>query len=351
MYEELSDLTETLVAIIALVAGLYITTCFARSRARVRALLRALQLLRLTGDSSSFAETEARVAFYSKWFVGYGAVGTLLYTLVPLAQRSECEERRARSLHSRHVPCGFVTRSVVPPSLQRFPFWQAIFLDQMLTCLLVSLLVLSVTALLCAFLEHAVVQLRHFKRTLLSSCEADDDEMSKEVRRCVRFHETVIEFARMIDDAFSTMMVMHLTLTSLCVSVLGFEIIMVGSVGDAVRFGLHLVGWVVLLFVTCRCGQTLIDESADVGRVAFSTRWYDASPALRRNLVLIILRSQRPLTLTATSLGVMSLEVFLKVQSMVAMSFVRLECSLLMLLFQVMSTAYSYFTLLLKVKN
>lgn len=56
------------------------------------------------------------------------------------------------------------------------------------------------------------------------------------------------------------MMLMHLSVTSFAVSILGFEIIMVNSISDSLRFGLHLGGWIILLYLTCHYGQVLIDE-------------------------------------------------------------------------------------------
>lgn len=56
------------------------------------------------------------------------------------------------------------------------------------------------------------------------------------------------------------MMLMHLTLTSFEISVLGFEVLMVNSRTDSLRFGMHLLGWLVLLFLICFYGQKLIDE-------------------------------------------------------------------------------------------
>lgn len=56
------------------------------------------------------------------------------------------------------------------------------------------------------------------------------------------------------------MMIMHLTLTSLSISVLGFAIIVVDSISESFRFVLHLGGWIILLLLTCYYGQLLINE-------------------------------------------------------------------------------------------
>lgn len=56
------------------------------------------------------------------------------------------------------------------------------------------------------------------------------------------------------------MMLMHITLTSVEISILVFEVLMVTSATDSLRFGMHLLGWLVLLFLVCNYGQKMIDE-------------------------------------------------------------------------------------------
>jgi hypothetical protein len=60
------------------------------------------------------------------------------------------------------------------------------------------------------------------------------------------------------------MMMLHLTLTSLVISALCFEILIVDNFFDSLRFSLHLLGWLILLLLICYYGQTLIDEVSDL---------------------------------------------------------------------------------------
>nr|QNH68046.1 odorant receptor 22 [Apriona germarii] len=148
------------------------------------------------------------------------------------------------------------------------------------------------------------------------------------VNFCVKYHTTICDFATKINDAFSTMMLVHITWTSFIISVLGFEIIMDTNYSNSVRFSLHLGGWLGMLFLICFYGQILMDDSSTVSETVYQTTWYEKSPTVRKSLVLILLRSQRPLVLKAAGVNVMSLATFLGV----------------------LYNAYSYFTLLLKIK-
>lgn len=56
-------------------------------------------------------------------------------------------------------------------------------------------------------------------------------------------------------------------------------------------------------------------QSTGIGWDAYSTSWYNVPKSIQKDLLFIILRSQKPLTLTASSIGVMSHETYLKVSS------------------------------------
>lgn len=70
----------------------------------------------------------------------------------------------------------------------------------------------------------------------------------------------LFRYSSNVAQAFSSMMLMHITLTSFEISVLGFEVLMVTSFTDSLRFGMHLLGWIILLFLICNYGQKMIDE-------------------------------------------------------------------------------------------
>lgn len=56
------------------------------------------------------------------------------------------------------------------------------------------------------------------------------------------------------------MMLLHLTLTSVVISVLCFQVLMVDNLTDSVRFAFHLIGWLVLLLLVCYYSDQLIEE-------------------------------------------------------------------------------------------
>nr|QNH68059.1 odorant receptor 35 [Apriona germarii] len=125
------------------------------------------------------------------------------------------------------------------------------------------------------------------------------------------------------------MLIIHVFLTSAILAIIGYQIILVDSLIDKLRYFLHMMGWVMMLFLTCFYGQFILNESTTIADAAYQSEWYNGPLRLRKIIYLIILRSQKPLLLKVASIGVISLETFL----------------------WVMKTAYSYFALLLTISK
>ncbi|GJQ74811.1 putative odorant receptor [Trypoxylus dichotomus] len=89
-----------------------------------------------------------------------------------------------------------------------------------------------------------------------------------------------------------------------------------GTVGHfipSIRYVLHLLGWILILFLQCYYGQKVIDESIGVATDIYATPWYTSSVKVQKDILLILTRAQKPLTLRAMKFGTMSAQTFLSV--------------------------------------
>lgn len=55
-------------------------------------------------------------------------------------------------------------------------------------------------------------------------------------------------------------MLLHITWTGFVISILGFEITTTSNIVEAIRFVMHLAGWLVMLFIVCYYSQNLLDH-------------------------------------------------------------------------------------------
>ncbi|CAG2059078.1 unnamed protein product [Timema podura] len=63
----------------------------------------------------------------------------------------------------------------------------------------------------------------------------------------------------------------------------------------------------------CSYANEITLESFTVGQAAYSCSWYDASPTFKFRIQNIIMRSQKPATITAGMFGALSLVMFTNV--------------------------------------
>ncbi|XP_025164032.1 odorant receptor 2a-like, partial [Harpegnathos saltator] len=68
-------------------------------------------------------------------------------------------------------------------------------------------------------------------------------------------------------------------------------------------------------FIFCYAGEYLINKSKAIGYAAYDITWYDMDPKHTRILSLIILRSQKQLTLTIGKLMDLSLQRFASIMN------------------------------------
>nr|AVH87268.1 odorant receptor 27 [Holotrichia parallela] len=319
---------QELLGTVCIIGAMYMGICFVQNRKDIKNLLESIDNFALYTDMNS-KQVDQKASFYSKLVIAYGLLGTLIYTTSPLLSRSSCAVKRTQYEIDHGKPCGIIVALRLPFRYDITPTFQLMILHEMLTAGMTALLVVSITMLICGILEHAISQLKEVRKCILNLGQASDEEIVQSVGFAVRYHCAVIEFIERVNECFGSQLVLHFTLTSIVISLLGFEMLMVNDVKESVMYALHLIGWLIILYNICHYGQRLIDQSIGVAEDAYFSPWYKFSVGMQKDIKLIIIRAQKPLTLNAVNLGILSDPTFLGV----------------------ISSAYSYFTLLLKIKN
>ncbi|XP_071055835.1 odorant receptor 4-like [Onthophagus taurus] len=307
----------------------YMAICFTKNREKIKSLVDDIEVFeKFAGVDAIKIDQETN--FYSKLLIGYSIAGMLIYSIAPLFVIDYCEQHKPKSMEQYGVPCSMIVRFRLPFRFDSWPMHQVVFLYQFYVGSMTSILIVTITVLICGIMMHIENQLKHLHRFMIDMVVKNNIEESRSrVRFAVQYHIEIIEYLKRVNEAFGSQVVLHFTLTSFVISVLGFEIIMVGNVPESLRYTLHLCGWVVLLYLLSYYGQRVMDEGFEVANAAYNGLWYTTSADIQKDIRLIIARSQQPLTLKAMYLGSMTVSTFLKV----------------------LSSAYSYFTLLLNIRK
>ncbi|XP_018570955.1 odorant receptor 49b-like [Anoplophora glabripennis] len=323
-----TSLVDSLIGLSALLSVIYISVCFIVKDQEIKRLTENLKIFEEYIPKVKIEETEDKAKFHTKIFIIYGIMGNIIYDCLPLLTYEDCHKNRSKHMIKYGIPCGGIVHYVLPYKQDTFPLAEITIVNQMLISTVGTLIVMTVTMLVCGILIHVSANLKYLRSMISNLTYTPNNRIMQHVNSCVKYHTMICDFAGRINEAFSTMMLVHITWTSFIISVLGFEIIMDTNYSNSIRFSLHLGGWLGMLFLICFYGQILMDDSFAVSEALYEAEWYEKPPIVRKSLVLILLRSQRPLVLKAAGVNVMSLATFLGV----------------------LYNAYSYFTLLLKIK-
>ncbi|PSN47015.1 Odorant receptor 38 [Blattella germanica] len=136
------------------------------------------------------------------------------------------------------------------------------------------------------------------------------------LKRCVKQHQDAIDFVHELDDLVSTW---------LAVRMFAFQMVAAGEVFQLIvnmDDWEKLVGHGTILFfifaqilIYCWFGEQILQGGWDVDRAVYETPWFTYSQTYRKNLILIIMRAQRPVEVTVGhyySLSLQSCELILQ---------------------------------------
>ncbi|XP_014478929.1 PREDICTED: uncharacterized protein LOC106746647 [Dinoponera quadriceps] len=152
---------------------------------------------------------------------------------------------------------------------------------------------------------------------------------SQRLQDCVRQHYVLIQYLHNMQHVFTVILLGQLLLSSVFICFGGFQFLAADLAIRKCIFAFHFVGGLIqLLIYTWTCNDIIVQSTA-ISEAAYNSKWYLLSGrrpgmALRKGLIMIMIRARRPCTLTAGHFAVMSLDTFTGI----------------------LSTAMSYFTLL-----
>ncbi|XP_018047592.1 PREDICTED: odorant receptor 4-like [Atta colombica] len=132
--------------------------------------------------------------------------------------------------------------------------------------------------------------------------------------RIIHKHQRIINFSEYIEDLYTYIALVQFTSNTVLICSLGFLIVTAIGSPDATE---HIVRSLLFYTVTnleafifCYAGEYIKNKSKAIGNAAYNSAWYEMKPKNSRNLIFVILRAQKQLTLTVGKIMDLSLESF-----------------------------------------
>nr|UEN71255.1 olfactory receptor 72 [Gregopimpla kuwanae] len=197
------------------------------------------------------------------------------------------------------------------------PVYELVVLSQLGICFVGTFCYTTVGTLFGAIVLHVSAQLENLYNRMENMAKGDDAENFEiEFRTNMDEHERLIRFSGMIESTFSLMLLGVIAGFTMMFCMQGYEIIEMLSddierpiIQIAVNI-FYVIYATYLMFGFSAVGQTLVTQSEKIQYATYNCEWYNRSAQEAAQLIPVLVRSQRPLVITAGKFVSLNLAAF-----------------------------------------
>ncbi|XP_043274485.1 odorant receptor 13a-like isoform X2 [Venturia canescens] len=158
--------------------------------------------------------------------------------------------------------------------------------------------------------------IRTFVPFHLGEINETEDSFTKRFKTCVKHHQRLFEIVDDINELFGSSMLVQLCASSSMICLTGFQAVL-GAKESAnfMKFALYLGAAFSQLLCWCWFGNKLIYQSDSLALSQWFSGWEDETnySSLAALIVVSLIRTRRPMSLTAGSFYTMSMETFIAI--------------------------------------
>ncbi|XP_025163767.1 odorant receptor 13a-like isoform X2 [Harpegnathos saltator] len=202
---------------------------------------------------------------------------------------------------------------LLPFDAEQSPIYEVLFVALFVHSMSIMYTVNFLSGLVLTLVFHVSGQIDIIHRKFKSFSEKISYYGSSEtIGMLVEKHNKVILFSENVDKLFSFIALMQVLGNTLVICFLGlvFTTSSTGADADLLRTIFAYAGITVEIFMFCFLGEYLGLKNKSLGDAAYESLWYNMSPGHGRNILFVIMRSQKHLTITLGGITNLSLEAF-----------------------------------------
>ncbi|KAL0883468.1 hypothetical protein ABMA27_016840 [Loxostege sticticalis] len=218
------------------------------------------------------------------------------------------------------------TRAWYPYDTTTSPGYEITSLHQVVAVCIGAAVNVSVDTVVTALLAQCCCRLK-----LLSAClkmlgdgmltnnqgmfkQDQEVDIKANIRSCIQQHQAVLEAADLLQEHFSSPILAQFTVSMVIICVTAYQLAFESSNTIALlAMACYFTCMTLQVFLYCYQGHELSVESGNVGAAVYESPWYKMSLPLRRDLLMLMMRSQRLAKLTAGGFTTLSLNAFMAI--------------------------------------
>ncbi|XP_044271235.1 odorant receptor 85b-like [Tribolium madens] len=308
------------IAVLSAVAGLtYMLIVFVWSHDKLVHLLAKLGTHEIFGAPDNFKKRSGRLNLYSRLYLYYADGGLLVYALWQIVEMPEC--RKLNQEKGLSEICGLIVPFWAPFNIEWFPLKHIIWINQLFGLYIIITGGAAVSMTTFEVAQYICLKIKHLNRLLREAYDDPREEViENKLLHCIRYQQHIIRTNELFNVCYKHCNGCYVVMVGIIIASLLNQILKEKSVGAVI----HFAGWICSFFICCHAGQAVLSESLTVPQAALNSKWYEAPLKSQKELLLLLVRSQKAFNLQATPVGIMSFDLFITL----------------------LKTSYSYFTLL-----
>ncbi|XP_043511546.1 odorant receptor 13a-like [Frieseomelitta varia] len=232
--------------------------------------------------------------------------------------------------------------ALYPIAFYKFPFYQIVYVSQILATSICCLVILATDGLIATALLHTCGHFAVLRKNLkqLDSyidriidlkpnskhISANLYEIKSQMIHIIKHHQVVLWFCDNMEKNFHLMLFLQAMTSSLLICFVGFQVsATLMEQSKMIKFASHLIVALFQLLLFCFPGDMLMQQSLSISTAAYAIQWFQLPSFVKDEICMIILRSQRPSYITAGKLYIMHLENFTTILSTAFSYFMMLQ--------------------------
>ncbi|EFA10776.1 odorant receptor 67c [Tribolium castaneum] len=272
------------------------------------------------GKPRFFDQRNRRLNYLLSYFVLVLMVAIGGVVALPVVYIDSCHKANERLNLTK--TCGLIAPVWLPFDYNEYPRKNFVFAWEVYCCIMTYACCGIAALVLVGTMEHLIIRFEQLKLMFPEILdEPDRHTRQQKLKNWIEYHLTLFDIGKLMTSNYTYC----LSVIVLCVGIL-FGCIGVSTMQSASSHNSVFLffGWFQSIGVLCIWGQRLLDTCLSVGIAVYSSRWYDMDVSFQKSVLMILIRSQKPILIYAGPFSYLSH----------------------LLILSVFQTAYSYINLL-----
>nr|BAR43468.1 putative olfactory receptor 26 [Ostrinia furnacalis] len=158
----------------------------------------------------------------------------------------------------------------------------------------------------------------HFQ-TLCHRCEcavvSSREGTRRNVANAVKRHQELIDLVNQVELLYSKSTLFNIVTSSVLICLCSFIITVLDEIIVVVTFATFLVMNLSQISLLCYFGDILMRSSTEVSSAVYNSLWYETDQSVKKSMLVILMRAQKPCKLTAWNFADLNLTAFTTILS------------------------------------